>query len=154
MTEGENPVEESVQLAPGLAMANKPVEHSEDAPRRRGPDPLAALRTWVPRTRLGHMVLNGEILTYEQALATGFPIREVEIVDALLPELEDDVLSVNMIQRMTDSGRRVRFNVLCAVGNGDGYVGLSICKGKEVASTIQKAIAQAKLGLIPVYRGN
>ena len=59
-----------------------------------------------------------------------------------------------MIQRMTDSGRRVRFNVLCAVGNGDGYVGLSVCKGKEVASTIQKAITQAKLNLIPVFRGN
>jgi small subunit ribosomal protein S5 len=100
------------------------------------------------------MVMNGEILTYEQALETGYPIREVEIVDALLPEMDDDVLSVNMIQRMTDSGRRVRFNVLCAVGNSDGYVGLSICKGKEVASTIQKAISQAKLNLIPVYRGN
>ena len=100
------------------------------------------------------MVMNGEILTYEQALATGYPIREVEIVDALLPEIEDDVLSVNMIQRMTDSGRRVRFNVLCAVGNKDGYVGLSICKGKEVASTIQKAITQAKLKLVPVLRGN
>ena len=98
--------------------------------------------------------MNGEILTYEQALATGYPIREVEIVDALLPEIEDDVLSVNMIQRMTDSGRRVRFNVLCAVGNKDGYVGLSICKGKEVASTIQKAITQAKLKLVPVLRGN
>ena len=68
--------------------------------------------------------------------------------------MEDDVLSVNMIQRMTDSGRRVRFNVLCAVGNKDGYVGLSICKGKEVASTIQKAITQAKLKLVPVLRGN
>jgi len=33
-------------------------------------------------------------------------------------------------------------------------VGLSICKGKEVASTIQKAITQAKLNLIPVFRGN
>ena len=122
----ENAVEENdAQIAPGLAMALSPVE--EDAPRRRGPDPLAALRNWTPRTRLGRMVMNGEILTYEEALATGFPIREVEIVDALLPEMEDDVLSVNMIQRMTDSGRRVRFNVLCAVGNGDGYVGLSIC---------------------------
>ena len=100
------------------------------------------------------MVLNGDVLSYEQAIATGFPIREVEIVDALLPDIEDDVLSVNMIQRMTDSGRRVRFNVLCAVGNGDGYVGLSVCKGKEVASTIQKAITQAKLNLIPVFRGN
>ena len=98
--------------------------------------------------------MSGEVLTYEQALATGYPIREVEIVDALLPDIEDDVLSVNMIQRMTDSGRRVRFNVLCAVGNGDGYVGLSVCKGKEVASTIQKAISQAKLKLIPVFRGN
>ena len=154
MSEEESPEQETVPLAPGLAMARSPQDSPEDAPRRRGPDPLAALRVWEPRTRLGRMVMSGEVLTYEQALDTGYPIREVEIVDALMPELEDDVLSVNMIQRMTDSGRRVRFNVLCAVGNGDGYVGLSICKGKEVASTIQKAINQAKLKLIPVYRGN
>ena len=154
MSEEENPIAEAEQIAPGLAMAFSPPEGSEEAPRRRGPDPLASLRSWVPRTRLGHMVSNGEIVTYEQAIETGLPIREVEIVDALIPELEDDVLSVNMIQRMTDSGRRVRFNVLCAVGNGDGYVGLSVCKGKEVASTIQKAITQAKLNLIPVCRGN
>ena len=152
MAEESSAEENSAPIAPGLALALAPVE--EDAPRRRGPDPLAALRNWTPRTRLGRMVMNGEILTFEEALATGFPVREVEIVDALLPEMEDDVLSVNMIQRMTDSGRRVRFNVLCAVGNGDGYVGLSICKGKEVASTIQKAITQAKLNLIPVFRGN
>ena len=153
MTEEPKVEEENTQIAPGLALAMSP-EEPEDGFRRRGPDPLAALRSWQPRTRLGRMVMNGEILTYEQALATGFPIREVEIVDALLPEMDDDVLSVNMIQRMTDSGRRVRFNVLCAVGNKDGYVGLSICKGKEVASTIQKAITQAKLKLVPVLRGN
>ena len=153
MTEEPKVEEENTQIAPGLALAMAPVE-PEDGFRRRGPDPLAALRNWQPRTRLGRMVMNGEILTYEQALATGYPVREVEIVDALLPEMEDDVLSVNMIQRMTDSGRRVRFNVLCAVGNKDGYVGLSVCKGKEVASTIQKAITQAKLKLVPVLRGN
>ena len=153
MTEEPKVEEEDTQIAPGLALAHAPVDQ-DDGFRRRGPDPLAALRSWQPRTRLGRMVMNGEILTYEQALATGYPIREVEIVDALLPEMEDDVLSVNMIQRMTDSGRRVRFNVLCAVGNKDGYVGLSVCKGKEVASTIQKAITQAKLKLVPVLRGN
>ena len=153
MTEEPKVEEEDTQIAPGLALAMAP-EDPDDGPRRRGPDPLAALRNWQPRTRLGRMVMNGEILTYEQAVATGYPIREVEIVDALLPEMEDDVLSVNMIQRMTDSGRRVRFNVLCAVGNKDGYVGLSVCKGKEVASTIQKAITQAKLNLVPVLRGN
>ena len=153
MTEEPKVEDEDTQIAPGLALAHAPVDQ-DDGFRRRGPDPLAALRSWQPRTRLGRMVMNGEILTYEQALATGYPIREVEIVDALLPEMEDDVLSVNMIQRMTDSGRRVRFNVLCAVGNKDGYVGLSVCKGKEVASTIQKAITQAKLNLVPVLRGN
>lgn len=147
-------VEEAPAIAPGLALAMAELEDTSPRRRRRGPDPLAALRAWKPRTRLGRMVANGQILTYEEALKTGLPIREVEIVDALLPGMTDDVLAVNMIQRMTDSGRRVRFNVLCVVGNSDGYVGLAICKGKEVASTIGKAIDKAKLNLIPVMRGN
>ncbi|HJM29655.1 MAG: 30S ribosomal protein S5 [Candidatus Thalassarchaeaceae archaeon] len=147
-------VEAAPAIAPGLALALAQEEEGSDTRRRRGPDPLAALRAWQPRTRLGRMVAGGQILTYEAALATGLPIREVEIVDALIPDLTDDVLAVNMIQRMTDSGRRVRFNVLCVVGNSDGYVGLAICKGKEVASTIRKAIDKAKLNLIPVMRGD
>ena len=70
------------------------------------------MRAWVPRTRLGKMVVSGEIISMEHALDSGLPIREVEIIDALIPNLEDDVLCVNMVQRMTDSGRRVRFNVM------------------------------------------
>jgi small subunit ribosomal protein S5 len=152
--ETEEIIEKAVVLAPGLTMALYPQASEEPVQRRRGPDPLAGLRTWVPRTRLGKMVREGQILTYEEAIETGYPIREVEIIDALLPDLTDDVLGVNMIQRMTDSGRRVRFNVLCVVGNSDGYVGLAVCKGKEVSSTIKKAIDAAKLNLIPVMRGN
>ncbi|DAC71122.1 MAG: 30S ribosomal protein S5 [Candidatus Poseidoniales archaeon] len=113
-----------------------------------------ALRKWEPKTRLGQMVMAGKVLTYEQALATGLPIREVEIVDALIPNLEDDVIKVNMVQRMTDSGRRVRFNVMACVGNRDGYVGLGMAKAKEVAAAIRKAIIAAKLNLISVQRGN
>jgi len=150
----EEIIEKVVVLAPGLTMALYPQASEEPVQRRRGPDPLAGLRTWVPRTRLGKMVREGQILTYEEAIETGYPIREVEIIDALLPDLTDDVLGVNMIQRMTDSGRRVRFNVLCVVGNSDGYVGLAVCKGKEVSSTIKKSIDAAKLNLIPVMRGN
>ena len=128
---------------------------NQDQDGGAGQTRFADLRQWQPKTRLGRMVLNGEVLTYNQALATGLPIiREVEIIDSLIPNLEEDVLAVNMIQRMTDSRRRVRFNVLCVVGNQDGYVGLAICKGKEVASTIQKAITKAKMSLIPVMRGN
>ncbi|MBT3476671.1 MAG: 30S ribosomal protein S5 [Euryarchaeota archaeon] len=115
---------------------------------------MTGLRKWVPKTRLGQMVMAGKVLTYEQALATGLPIREVEIVDALIPNLEDDVIKVNMVQRMTDSGRRVRFNVMACVGNRDGYVGLGMAKAKEVAAAIRKAIIAAKLNLIAVQRGN
>ena len=49
-------------LAPGLAMALAPPEEQKE-PRRRGPDPLAGLRTWQPRTRLGRMVMSGETHT-------------------------------------------------------------------------------------------
>ena len=149
--------EEKTPQAPGIAAAWAQPDEAEGAPRRRrgvGPDPMEMLRNWTPKTRLGHMVQSGQILTIDDAFASGLPIREVEIVDALLPGLEDDIINVNMIQRMTDSGRRVRFNVMACVGNKDGYVGLSICKGKEVASTIRKAIQNAKLNVIQVQRGN
>ncbi|WP_049796290.1 30S ribosomal protein S5 [Methanomassiliicoccus luminyensis] len=108
---------------------------------------------WVPKTRLGKMVLSGEVTTMSQALATKLPLREPEIVDILLPELKDEVIDLNMVQRMTDSGRRVRFAVTCAVGNGDGFVGLGRAKGKEVGPTIRKAIDNAKLEMIEIKRG-
>ena len=153
MTEEHTPT-----MAPGLLQAYAPEEVDEmPDPRRRRrnqDDPIANLRKWEPRTRLGAAVMAGKIITYEAALASGLPIREVEIVDALIPDLEDEVIDVNMVQRMTDSGRRVRFNVMACVGNRDGYVGLGMAKAKEVATAIRKAITAAKLNLIAVQRGN
>jgi small subunit ribosomal protein S5 len=108
---------------------------------------------WEPKTRLGLMVKNGEITTIKDALATGMPIREPEIVDVLLPNLDDEVLDVNMVQRMTDSGRRVRFAIMTVVGNGNGYVGLGSAKGKEVGPAIRKAIDDAKMNIIEIRRG-
>ena len=87
------------------------------------------------------------------ALKTGYPLKEVEIVDALLPEMEDQVLDVNMVQRMTDSGRRTKFRVVVAVGNKDGFVGIGIAKDKEVGMAIRKAVDNAKLNIIEVKRG-
>ena len=108
---------------------------------------------WDPRTRLGKMVKGGKITTMGDALKTGLPLREPEIVDILLPETDDEVLDVNMVQRMTDSGRRVKFVITVAVGNNDGYVGLGQAKGKEVGSSIRKAIENAKVNVIEIRRG-
>lgn len=108
---------------------------------------------WEPKTRLGRKVKRGEITNMDDALATRLPIKEPEIIDALFPELDDDVLDVNMVQRMTDSGRRVRFTVTTVVGNNDGYVGVSTAKGKEVGPTIRKCMDNAKLNLTRIRRG-
>jgi small subunit ribosomal protein S5 len=99
------------------------------------------------------MVLNGEITTMSDALATRLPLREAEIVDILLPDLKDEVIDLNMVQRMTDSGRRVRFAVTSIVGNGDGFIGIGRAKGKEVGPSIKKAIDNAKLNVIEIKRG-
>ncbi len=107
---------------------------------------------WIPKTRLGRMVKNGEITSMSQALKSGFPIKEPEIANVLL-DLEDEVLDVNMVQRMTDSGRRIKFCIMVVVGNKDGFVGLGEAKGKEVGAGIRKAIENGKLNIIQVKRG-
>lgn len=109
--------------------------------------------SWEPKTLLGKMVRSGEITSMREALKTGLPLSEPEIVDILLPNTEEEVLDVNMVQRMTDSGRRVKFAITVVVGNSDGYVGLGHAKFKEVGPAIRKAIDDAKLNIIEIKRG-
>lgn len=78
---------------------------------------------------------------------------ELEIVDALLPDLEEEVMDVNLVQRMHKSGRKVNFRVIVAVGNRNGYVGLGEGKSQEVGPAIRKAVDEAKYNLIKVRRG-
>ena len=108
---------------------------------------------WVPKTRLGKLVADGQITTMEDALRSRFPLREPQIVDMLLPGLEDEVLDINMVQRMTDSGRRVKFRATVIVGNGDGYVGIGQGKDVQVGNAIKKAIDAAKLNITHIKRG-
>ena len=109
---------------------------------------------WTPRTRLGRMVQDGDVTSMEQALDTGLPLKEPELVDQLLPGLDDEVLDINMVQRMTDSGRRVKFRCVVAIGNRDGFLGYAEARDDQVGSAIQKAIDVAKLNIISVDRGS
>jgi small subunit ribosomal protein S5 len=109
---------------------------------------------WVPQTRLGQLVQDEEITSMEQALQSGLPLKESEVVDQLLPGLDDEVLDINMVQRMTDSGRRVKFRCVVAIGNRDGYVGYAEGRDDQVGAAIQRAIDIAKLNMIKVDRGS
>ncbi len=108
---------------------------------------------WVPQTRLGRLVKEGQVTTMNEALASGLPIREYQIVDALIPEIRDEVLDINMVQRMTDSGRRVKFRATVIVGNGDGFIGIGEGKDVQVGVAIRKAIDTAKMNIIGIKRG-
>ncbi|MEW5760017.1 MAG: 30S ribosomal protein S5 [Candidatus Thermoplasmatota archaeon] len=114
---------------------------------------MAELSDWIPKTTLGRLVKEGKIKTMSEALRSGFVLREHEIVDTLLPNLKDEVINVRNVQRMTDSGRRMKFAVMVAVGNEDGFVGLGVSRGREVGPEIKKAINAAKLNMIEVVRG-
>ena len=112
------------------------------------------ISNWIPKTELGRKVVAGEITTVEEALATGLPLREPPIVDLLIPDLSEEVIDIHMVQRMSDSGRRVRFAVTTIVGNGDGVVGLGRVSGKLVRPTITKALDRAKMNIIEIRRGS
>jgi len=109
---------------------------------------------WQPQTRLGRKVADGEIDSMEEALNSGLPLKEPQIVDQLVPDLEDEVLDINMVQRMTDSGRRVKFRCVVVVGNRNGLIGYAEGRDDQVGGAIQKAIGVAKLNLVQIPLGS
>jgi len=108
---------------------------------------------WVPRTALGRMVLEGRIGSIDEIFAQGMKIQEAEIVDALLPGMEQEVLNINLVQKQSDAGELSRFRALVAVGNTAGYVGLGVGKAKQVREAIEKGVVDAKLNVVSVRRG-
>lgn len=111
------------------------------------------LEEWRPSTGLGKKVKEGEVTSLSQVFERGRRPREVEIVDFLVSDLEEEILNVNLVQRMHRSGRRLSFRVTAAVGNGDGVIGIAHTSGGEVGPSIRKAINVAKLQVIEIRRG-
>jgi small subunit ribosomal protein S5 len=111
------------------------------------------LEQWVPKTRLGKLIQEGKLTTIEDVLLSGIKISEPQIVDALIPDLQEEVINVNLVQKQTDAGEKSRFKAIVAVGNRDGYIGLGQGKASQVRNAIEKAAANARLNITPVKRG-
>ena len=111
------------------------------------------LEEWQPRTQLGRMVKEGKIRSIDDIFSMNMPIKEPEIVDALLPGLKYEVLDIKVVQRQTDAGEVSQFQAVVAVGNEDGYVGIGIGKARQVSQAIDKAVRNAKIRITPVRRG-
>ncbi len=130
----------------------RPAQRNRKAPEQKERTSQINSR-WDPKTTLGRKVKLGEIKDIEELTKYSSPIKEVEIIDTLLPNLEEEIIDVTRVQRTTDSGRRMRFRVVTAVGNKNGYVGIGKAKGKEAGPTIRKAIDRAKLNIKKIKRG-
>ncbi|MEM0314318.1 MAG: 30S ribosomal protein S5 [Candidatus Bathyarchaeia archaeon] len=111
------------------------------------------IEQWIPRTRLGKLVQEGKITSIEEIFAEGLPIQEPQIVDALIPDIQEEVINISLVQKQTDAGEKSRFKAIVAVGNRDGYLGLGAGKASQVRTAIEKASAAARLNLVPVRRG-
>lgn len=111
------------------------------------------LDNWVPKTRLGRMVREGQISSIYEIFEEGYRIKEVEIIDVLVPDLRDEVIDINLVQKQTDAGERSRFRAVVAMGNSDGLIGLGAGKAPRVRNAIEKGIRDAKLNLYPIRRG-
>lgn len=102
---------------------------------------------------MGRLVQEGKINSLDQIFQMHGRVLEPEIVDRLLPNLEQEVIDVKLVQRQTDAGEKTRFKALVVVGNRDGYIGIGTGKSTQVVLAIEKAIRNAKLNIVPVVRG-
>ncbi len=122
---------------------------------------------WIPRTELGRMVMQGSI-TLDEIFQTGKKIKEPEIIDKLIPNLQTDIIFIGgspgkgggikrtptrRTARMHRSGRRYHVQAVVVVGNGDGYFGIGMGESVEHRTAIGKATENAKLNIMPVKRG-
>ncbi|MEM0378778.1 MAG: 30S ribosomal protein S5 [Thermosphaera sp.] len=113
----------------------------------------ASLEKWVPRTRVGKMVVEGKITSLKEIFDRNLPLLEPEIVDYLLPDLKYERIDAGIVQKMTDAGRRTKFRVVVVVGDGKGFVGVGSGKAKQYTDALAKAIRNAKLNITPIRRG-
>ena len=108
---------------------------------------------WTPVTKLGRLVKDGKIKSIDEIFEFGIKIKEYQIVDHLLPELKEEVMTLQSVQKQTSAGQRTRMKAYVAIGDSNGHVGLGVKCAKEVAEAIKGAMIQAKLAMIPVRRG-
>lgn len=67
-------------------------------------------------------------------------------------ELQEKIVHIRRVSKVTKGGKRFHFTALAVVGNQDGVVGSGLGKSNEVPDAIRKAIEKAKKNLIKVPR--
>lgn len=70
-------------------------------------------------------------------------------------ELQERLVAINRVTKVTKGGRAFTFAAIVVVGNGDGVIGYGLGKAGEVQAAVAKGVELAKKNLVrvPVYKG-
>ncbi len=130
------------------------------------PAPLR-IEDWKPKTALGRLVKDNQILAIDDILDQGVRLMEPEIADKLLT-LDSDLLLIGQAkgkfgggkrrifrstQKKTQEGNKPKFSTLAVVGDRNGHLGIGYGKSKETVPAREKALRKAKLNLFKIRRG-
>lgn len=165
--EGEETEVLTAETAPPILEEEKIVE-VEEIKTIEKEEKTVDVSSWHPKTILGKKVKNGEVTDINTILDGGERILEAEIVDALVPNLEQDLLLIGQskgkfgggqrrvfrqTQKKTQEGNKPKFSTYAIVGNNNGMLGLGYGKAKETVPAREKAVRNAKLDIIKIRRG-
>jgi small subunit ribosomal protein S5 len=68
--------------------------------------------------------------------------------------MREKMIAVNRVSKVVKGGRTMSFAALSVVGDGDGRIGMGKGKAREVPVAVQKAMEQARRGLVKVALNN
>ncbi|HME86805.1 MAG TPA: 30S ribosomal protein S5 [Candidatus Nanoarchaeia archaeon] len=148
--------------------ALKPQEIVEPVDETKIEKVIEAVDSWKPITELGRKVKTGEITDLNVIFDKGLQIKESQIVDALMPNAESDLLAIGQskgkfgggkrkafrqTQKKTNEGNKPKFATYAVIGNKNGFVGLGYGKTKETVPAREKALRNAKVNVMRIRRG-
>jgi len=73
-----------------------------------------------------------------------------ETTKAQQPQLTEKLISINRVAKVHKGGKRLAFNALAVVGDGQGRVGLALGRANEASDAIRKGFTQAQRQMVTI----
>jgi len=108
---------------------------------------------WIPKTVLGKKAKSGDITSMNEVIESKLPLIEPQIIDYLMPDLEEKMVDFKKTTKVRRAGRQFSFRATVIIGDKNQFIGIGTGKHKEKWPAVRKATRRAKLNLIKIRKG-